>query len=117
MGIISDGVTRLADKLAPKEAISLPSDNAYEQALRKRNALDENYEENKAKTLEKAVTELSPGQLALFNGYSTDIYPYSNGSGWEMAFNAAKTLDPLNEDYTSPNFVKTIHSKLQFYEI
>ena len=111
IGVVVDGVTRLANKLAPEESLVLPSDNTFEESMRKRNGLDEDYEENKAKTLEKAVTELSPGQLALFNSFSTDIYPYANGRGWERAFNAANSLNPLNEDFDSPAIYKTENAK------
>lgn len=111
LGIISDGVTRLANKLAPDETFQKPlgGGNHYEEFKIKDGTATPDYYATKEAVNKKALENFSEGSLVLLNslGRSSRYTLGDTGEGWNAYYNEVNNFNPETDIWNSPYIVPT----------
>ena len=119
MGVVVDGVTRLANKIAPNEMAASPvSENNIHRFIQEQNGeLGIEYYTTKKTIEQKVNNEFSSGERALFKSRTENVW--DNGSGVALVdeYNAVKNFNPLKWDESGVTLKKDRKGNIKGYQI
>lgn len=100
MGVVVDGVTRLANKLAPNELDKSPisENNGMRKVQEKKGELGEDYYKTVKDVTDKVNKEFTVGEKALFRSRTENAWDNGSGVALESSYDRVKEFNPLTWD-------------------
>lgn len=119
MGVVVDGVTRLANKLAPNEMSESPvSDNNIHRKVQEANGqLGVDYYTTKKKIEDQVNVNFSSGERALFKSITENVWDNGSGVALEDSYKDVKNFNPLKWDEKGVDLVKDKKGNLKGFQI
>ncbi len=119
MGVVVDGVTRLANKLAPNEMSESPvSDNNIHRKVQEANGkLGVDYYTTKKKIENQVNANFSSGERALFKSRTENVWDNGSGVALEGAYKDVASFNPLKWDEKGVDLVKDKKGNLKGFQI